>query len=389
MKKCQKCGTEMPENVKFCGLCGMAFVKTAAKQSTAVAVKKNISFAYKNAVRFASPMIKKPVFWMSAAAGLVIVLLIAITGIANSTGTAGNRSSGPRQPRLQTVSAPPVLKITCTLCRGTGLMVCLLCDGTGKSGIFGSNSEQLLNPSLTTDITLNNMLIRMSMMAQLTDRCWCYGGKQSCIGCGDIQTGTFTGEETNPQYTQYVNDLINAAEETGMRIFRVEGSHINYVGVEYCKNCEGAGFNNLVQGYDSVLCRQCHALGIFLSFPTSVNNAELYRSIGTFTRKEWSSAGTQKYIADTMQHHQASMDRQRQITDEYLEKERKIRASDPQFRARCSRNGCNVMLDPGVRSGFCFLHEGSITTHQFCIHCSSPRDGKSMWCVQHRPLHDR
>jgi hypothetical protein len=237
---------------------------------------------------------------------------------------------------------------------------------------WGGNS--LPNSLLPATNPFNNFVGAPSLACQGCRN----SGSSDCLMCDlDKRKVGVIGVARNPEYGNYLSSLINLAQTTGMRIFSVQGSQsYRYIGIEYCVPCEGSGIFSF-PGVDSAPCPGCNRYGILLTFLSSYNSADLNRSIGTRTHREWSMEGTQRFIQASEQRHQESMDRRRQITDEYHQRMHEIH--DNRHRP-CARHECNGFAETG--SSFCFLHEGSSSNSAFCAApgCSNRRYSSVMYC---------
>jgi hypothetical protein len=180
------------------------------------------------------------------------------------TSTQAETRSGSALSRLTVVSFPPEREITCETCAGEGLVPCVSCGGDGiqteaySSGWVGDDPSTMMSPIIIPEMPC----------------LWCGGtGWNECLKClGD-------GMASNPEHAEYLVGLINTAKTTGTRIFEVEENQaLPYIGIEYCPQCNGAGWYAEGDGY--TWCRNCESSGVFVTYPDSVTETELYRGIG-------------------------------------------------------------------------------------------------------------
>jgi len=390
---CKGCGTELSEKIKFCGKCGMSHYSAPSHQNTPSVLPPAIK-----------GITRKPAFWIASAAALVIVFFIVNTtsgtsqrnnytqgnrtGIVSSSAqenraessvslsTPVNTASGTRQAQLRVVIAPPAKEINCRVCDGTRQRNCQFCDGTGKepnpidSSFFQVQGNQMLN----------ELMILSGLQAFSAMCLHCNGSGKAHCDNSVFENDWFGfcngGKERNPNFNRYVATLDYFASESSLTIFELEpGYNVKYIGIKLCSSCNGnyiynnnmdflfMSFNTIVNTPSSQLgisanCNECYA-GQSIYFPSSVNDVQPFRSSADINSAL--SAALRDSAEDRYARHQQSMDRQRQIMDELLEKQREIHNN--RFR-ECARYDCR---GPAMaNSSHCSSHQGIPSNTAYC-----------------------
>lgn len=167
---------------------------------------------------------------------------------AKSTSTkSSDTSKNNKVSQLQTVKSPPESHITCTKCNGTGKFVCAVCNDT---------KYVVKNGSL-----------------QVCAACFFF--QPICLSC-------VGGKVDNPEYKDYVTELIELSNKTGEKIFFVEDNQeMPYIAISTCSTCEGTGRTSFygIPKY----CSECAGKGMVLS---RYNNLEDIPQSNSSEKKE-------------------------------------------------------------------------------------------------------
>ena len=150
------------------------------------------------------------------------------------------------------VAYPPERFITCSQCNGSGKQKCMACGGDGIM-FEGQHfpSEVLPGGFFIPEINIPDTICTN-----------CGGtGTTKCSKCNG------SGEMVNPEYKDYVKELINLSLSTSEATFKVDpstGPADAYVTISQCINCHGTGIDPNINWP----CALCSNTGCLLYYPS-------------------------------------------------------------------------------------------------------------------------